>query len=113
MNKLLYLIALPAVLLLAACGPKNQLIGKWVSEPMMGVTSTMEFKSGSVVGGSSVGGMSNSNEVKVADYKIEKDKIGVVVQQGDSTATMTYNIIDADTIEQDMGFVKARFHRVK
>jgi len=113
MQKFAYVLALPVVLLLAACGPSNPLIGQWESEPMMGMVSQIEFKSGAIVSSGSFGRMSNSAEIKVDEYKIEKDKVGVVIKEGNSSMTMTYNIVDADTIEQDMGIVKSRFHRKK
>ncbi|MDD4912218.1 MAG: hypothetical protein PHP57_07970 [Sideroxydans sp.] len=113
MKRLIYVVALPVVLLLAACGPSNPLIGQWESEPMMGIVSLVEFKSGSMINSGSIGGMTNSAEVKVKDYKIEKDKVGVVLEQEGATVTMTYNLVDTDTIEQDMGFVKLRLHRKK
>jgi hypothetical protein len=107
------LVALPILLVLNGCGPKNPLIGAWESEPIMGISSTMEFKSGSVTNGNSIGGISRSQETKVSEYKIEKDKIGVVIAQNDSTTTEWFNIIDENTIEQDLGFLKSRFHRKK
>ena len=112
-KKIVMLIALPALLLLSGCGPKNPLIGTWESEPVMGISNTMEFKSASITSGNSIGGLSRSQETKVSEYKIEKDKIGVVVAQNDSTTTEWFNIIDENTIEQDLGFLKSRFHRKK
>lgn len=113
MKRLFYVVALPVVLLLAACGPSNPLIGQWESEPMMGMVSSIEFKSGSMISSGSIGGMANSAEMKVKDYKIEKDKVGVVIEQDNASVTMTYNLVDTDTIEQDMGIVKIRLHRKK
>lgn len=114
MKKKFYLIVLPLALLLVACGPKNPLIGKWESEPMMGITSSMEFKSGSMSGGASMGGISNQgSEISISEYKVEKERVGVVVKQDGQTATVWYTIVDADTVVQDMGLVKMRFHRKK
>lgn len=112
-KKIIMLAVLPILLLLGGCGPKNPLLGAWESEPTMGISSTMEFKSGSITSGNSIGGLSRSQETKVSEYKIEKDKVGVVVAQNDSTTTEWFNIIDENTIEQDMGFLKSRFHRKK
>ena len=114
MKTLLKTIAFTAAaLLLTACGPNNPLIGQWESEPMMGMSNSVEFKSGAMINSGAMGGMSSSTEIKVKDYQIEKDKVAVVLEQDGSTATMTYVIVDADTILQDLGMAKIRFHRKK
>jgi hypothetical protein len=114
MKTLLQTIAFAAVAaLLAACGPNNPLIGQWESEPMMGISNAVEFKSGAMINTGGMGGMTSSNEIKVKDYQIDKDKVAVVLEQDGSTATMTYVIVDADTILQDLGMAKIRFHRKK
>ena len=113
MKKLIYVAMLPLIVFLTACLANNPLIGTWKSEPIMGITSLVEFKNGEMINKSGFGGISNSSEIKVSEYKIEKDKVGVVVEQESTTATMWYTIIDADTIEQDTGMIKVRLHRIK
>lgn len=114
MKKLPYIFALPLILLLVACGPNNPLLGKWESEPMMGISSSIEFLSDSISAASAMGGMSTaSQETKVKGYKIEKDKVGVVIAQGETTVTSWFAIVDADTIVQDLGIIKTRYHRKK
>lgn len=113
MKKFSLALVIPLVVMLTACGPNNPLIGQWESEPMMGVVSSVEFRSGAMVTSGSMGGMSSSSEIDVKEYKVEKDTVGVVLEQGGSSTTMTFTIVDNDTIVQDMGFVKARFHRKK
>jgi hypothetical protein len=113
-KKILYFVALPLILLLSACGPSNTLIGKWESEPIMGgMTSTLEFTGSSVASASKVMGMEQTQEVKVKEYKVEKEQVGVVVAQGANSMTMWYQILDSDTIAQDLGIMKLRYHRKK
>lgn len=111
MKKLFAASLLFFVALTTGCGPNNPLIGTWESEPMMGIVSSVEFKNGSMVSSGSMGGMTNSNEIPVKEYRVENNKVSVVVAQDAVTAIITYNIVDADTIEQDMGLMKIQFHR--
>lgn len=111
MKKLLCLFAIPLAVLLTACGPKNPLLGQWESEPVMGISNSIEFKRSSMIGSSAMGGASSSSEISVKEYKVQGNTVAVVLEQNGSTATFTYNVIDPNTIEQDMGFVKQRFHR--
>lgn len=113
MTKLLLAVAFPLVVLLSACGPNNPLIGTWESDPVMGISNTVEFTSSTMIGGSSMGGVSNKSEIKVKDYKVSKNDVAVTLEQNGSTVTMDFILVDADTIEQDLGLVKMRYHRKK
>lgn len=116
LKKNLYVAALPIILLLTACGPSNTLIGKWESEPLSGIggiTNTLEFTGSSVASVGKVMGMEQTQETKVKEYKVEKEKVGVVIAQGANSVTMWYQIVDPDTIDQDIGIMKLRYHRKK
>lgn len=115
MKKILYAVVFPIMLFLAACGPSNQLIGSWQSEPVMGISSKMEFKGGAMISSSMMGGMEQKQEVKVDEYKVEKDRVGVTISdpQSKQTATVWFQLVDADTIVQNNGLMEIRYHRVK
>ena len=114
MNKFLYVIALPVIFLLSACGPNNQLLGKWDSEPdILGGTSIVEFSRSAMSSSSKNGFINGDAEIKVKEYKVEKNKVGVVIAQGENSATLWFDIIDPNTIQQDLGMMKVRFHRKK
>jgi len=114
MNKLLFAVAIPVALLLTACGPDNPLIGEWDAEPQMGMKGSIEFTRGSMINKTVAFGTESETEVKVAEYKIEKDKVGVMVEQDGQKGTIFYRLVDADTIAQDVGFgAKVVFHRKK
>lgn len=109
-KKIFHIALLPVILLLAACGPSNTLMGKWQSEPIMGNSNSMEFKSGSII----VNNEAGSVETKIKGYTVEKDRVGVIIPQGDNTVTGWFKIVDADTISQDIpGLMTLRFHRQK
>lgn len=114
MNKLLYVLAIPVALLMTACGPDNPLIGVWDAEPQMGMKGEIEFTRGSMINKTVAFGTESQTEVKVAEYKIEKDKVGVTVEKDGKKGTIFYRLVDADTIAQDVGFgAKVVFHRKK
>lgn len=108
-RKIALFIAAPVFTFLIGCGPKNPLIGVWETDPIMGISSSIEFKSNSMIAGNGM----VSQEGKVSEYKIEKEKVGVVVEQNGNKATVWFHITDDDNIEQDLGFSKLRFHRKK
>lgn len=108
-NIILVVAALFSILSLTGCFESSDLIGKWQTE-VMGIESTIEFKSGSMV--SSDGG-GQSVETKVDGYVTEKNRLGVVLKQGDDKKTTWFDVKDHDTISQGTGFVKLVFHRVK
>ncbi len=109
MKQLFYIITLPVVLLLSACGPSNALIGSWEAKSAYGGSGLVEFKSSSII--STSNGV--SNEIKISGYEVEKTKIGVIVEQNGQKSTVWYSIVDADTIVQDLGFMTLRYHRKK
>ena len=115
MKKIISIVSLLFfTVLLSGCLGQSDLIGKWESEPIMGMQGTMEFKSGAMISSSS-GGIASSGtvETKVEDYVSEKTRLGVVVKDGDNKITMWFNVKDKDTIVQDLGLAKVTFHRVK
>ena len=90
-------------LILAGCGKNNPYIGVWESEPFMGgMTEKLEFKSSSVA--------SKGQEVSVT-YKIENNRIGVVVKRDGNENIQWFNIVDQNTLEADNGMVKFVYHR--
>lgn len=104
------------VLTLVACGESNQLIGKWEAEmpdimkPLANMmpkgSNALEFTSSSMKRG--------DVEIKVDSYQVEKERIGVVVSEGNKKVTQWFNIIDDDTIEEDVGLgLKMTYHRIK
>ncbi|NCN89500.1 MAG: hypothetical protein GW936_08715 [Gallionella sp.] len=99
--------------LLAACGEKNPLEGKWNAESRMGMSGGIEFKSGSMIVKSEIMGISNEAEVKVDDYKIEKDKVGVVISKDNVSQTIWYALVDENTIQEGNGFASVRYQRAK
>jgi len=96
------IIAVFAVLILSGCGQDNPYVGVWESEPVMGITEKMEFKSNSVAG--------NGQEVAVT-YKIEKSRIGIVTKRDGNEVTSWFNIIDQNTLEVEAGLGKFVYHR--
>ncbi|MDA8416723.1 MAG: hypothetical protein M0Z78_06620 [Betaproteobacteria bacterium] len=116
MKKLSCVIALSLVVLLAACGQSNPLIGKWEAEPIMGINSgEVEFKADSTVSTSMIGGMEQTHETKIDGYKVEKDRVGVIVTdpQNKQSATLWYRMKDPDTATLDTGIVTIVYHRKK
>jgi hypothetical protein len=109
MRKLLCIVALPLVLLLAACGPNNPLIGKWRATTY-GVVSEIEFKSGSIVSSKQGAAI----ESKIDSYTVEKGRVGLTITgPNGQKVTGWYDIVDNDTITFGQEPMKITFHRVK
>lgn len=108
-NLILVVAALLSILSLTGCFGSSDLIGKWQSEPIMGIQSKIEFKSGSVIATSAQG----DSETKVDGYVSEKNRLGVVVKQGDQKVTVWYDVKDHDTISQNAGIMNIVYHRIK
>lgn len=107
---ILVIAALLSTLALTGCFESSDLIGKWQSEKVMGIQSSVEFKSGSIVSSSIAG----DTETKIDGYVSEKNRLGVVIKQGDQKATVWYDVKDHDTISQNVGgMIEVVFHRVK
>lgn len=101
------LVGLFFAVLLSACGPSNPLIGTWeanVEGMNLGKMGTIEFTSSSI--------KQMNVETKVKAYKVEKGKVGVVVEAMNQEATIWYEIIDENTIAQDVGLMKVTYRRV-
>ena len=115
MKKLMYLLALPVVLMLTACGPDNPLIGKWEANGPMGTKSVVEFSRGAFTRtDKDMLGTESTSEIKVSEYKIEKDKVGVVIEQDGQKATVYYHLADADNVALDLGHgQRIRYQRMK
>lgn len=96
------IFALLAVLLLSGCGQDNPYIGVWESEPVMGISEKIEFKSNSIA--------RNGQEIKVT-YKIEKSTIGIATKRDGNEVTSWFNIIDQNTLEAESGLGKFVYHR--
>lgn len=98
------LICLFFAVLLSACGPSNPLIGTWDATIMGVAMPTIEFTSSS---------MKQMNvETKVKAYKVEKGKVGVVVEANNQEVTLWLEIIDENTIAMDAGLMKITYRRV-
>lgn len=106
---ILVIAVLLSTLALTGCYESSDLIGKWQSETM-GIKSSLEFKSSSIVSS----GVSGDSEIKIDGYVSEKDRLGVVIKQGEQKVTVWYDVKDYDTISQNVGgMMKVVFHRVK
>jgi hypothetical protein len=104
-------VCLFSAVLLSACGPSNPLIGNWeVNMNAMGLgnmgmaTPNIEFTSSSM--------KQMDIETKVKSYKVEKGKVGVVLEANNQEATVWFEIVDENTITQDMGLMKITYRRV-
>lgn len=97
------IITASVLLFVLGCGQENPYIGVWESEPIVGgITEKLEFKKGSVAG--------LGKEVN-ASYKIENNKVGLVVKKDGNDFTQWFNVIDINTLEADNGLVKFIYHR--
>lgn len=112
MKKMLYLSAMSVVLLLTGCGG-NSLTGKWTGA-QGGAGGTIEFTSNKMVTITNSMGTTKEVEIAIKEYKVEKNRVGVVVESGKGLSETTwFDIIDPDTIKMKLGFMDAIFHRVK
>lgn len=87
--------------------------GKWTAAPG-GAGGTIEFTSSKMITVANSMGTTKEIEIAIKEYKVEKNRVGVVVESVKGLSETTWiDIIDPDTIKMNFGFMDAVFHRVK